>query len=141
LQPTLVANNGVHASQPPEKQMPLTSPFARRIRPSVQAELDAAVASEAQGRFGPAFAHLERAHVLGQASTFEHLRVHWAMLRWALRGCHVREVLGQAWRIVGAASKTWLWVPTGNTGGANVSGFKPMTVPADLQRLIDAARR
>ncbi|AGW95354.1 hypothetical protein N234_35415 [Ralstonia pickettii DTP0602] len=36
---------------------------------------------------------------------------------------------------------TWLgWLPIGNTGGANVSGFKAMPVPADLQRLIDAAR-
>ncbi len=120
--------------------MTLTSRFARRIRPSVQVELNAALACEAQGRPGPAFGHLERAHVLGQASTVEHVRVHWAMLRWALRHLDVREALGQAWRIVGATSKTWLWVPVGNTGGANVSGFKQMPVPADLQRLIDAAR-
>ena len=120
--------------------MTSASRFARRIRPSVQAELDAAIACETQGRVGPAFGHLERAHVLGQASTIEHVRVHWAMLRWALRHNQLREALGQAWRIVGATSKTWLWVPTGNTGGANVSGFRPMPVPAALQRLIDDAR-
>jgi hypothetical protein len=120
--------------------MTLTSQFARRIRPSVQAELDAAVACEAAGRMGPAFWHLERAHVLGQAATVEHVRVHWAMLRWAIRHCRVGEALGQGWRLVGATLKTWLWVPTGNTGGANVSGFKPMPVPDELQRLIDDAR-
>jgi hypothetical protein len=79
--------------------------------------------------------------VLAQASTVGHVRVHWAMLRWALRQSAAGEAVGQAWRIAGAALKTWLWVPVGNTGGANVSGFRPMTVPPDLQRRIDAARR
>jgi hypothetical protein len=51
--------------------------FTVRIRPSVQAELDAAAATEAQGQFYTAFKHLERAHVLGQPSTREHVRVHW----------------------------------------------------------------
>lgn len=116
--------------------------FARRIRPHVQAELDAAAACEARGEPVSAFAHLERAHVLGQASTVEHVRVHAAMLRWALRHHDGVEALGQVWRIVGAATKTALgWVPSGNTGGARVSGFRRMDVTADLQRLIDAARR
>lgn len=115
--------------------------FARRIRPFVQAELDAAASCEARGEFAAAFGHLERAHVLGQASTVEHARVHRAMLLWALRRGAAAEALGQAWRIAGALLKTWLWVPVGNTGGANVSGFEPMPVPADLQRLVDAARR
>jgi hypothetical protein len=28
-------------------------------------------------------------------------------------------------------------VPTGNTGGANVSPEQPMPIPADLQRLLN----
>ncbi len=116
--------------------------FARRIRPVVRAELDAAAAREAHGEPAAAFAHLERAHVLGQFSTREHLRVHLAMLRWALRQRDRREAFGQAWRLLGAATKTWLgWLPHGNTGGARVSGLRPMPVAPDLQRLIDAARR
>jgi len=115
--------------------------FTLRIRPLVQAELDAAATLEARGEPISAFTHLERAHVLGQASTREHVRTHWAMFRWALRQSIPGAAFGQAWRILGAALKTWLgWVPSGNTGGANVSGFRPMPVPADLQRLIDAAR-
>ena len=121
--------------------MPQTSRFGHRIRPSVQVELDAAAACDMQGQSTRGFGHLERAHVLGQGATVEHVRVHWAMLRWGLRHGASRETLGQAWRIAGALLKTWAgWVPTGNTGGANVSGFKPMPVPADLQRLIDVAR-
>jgi len=114
--------------------------FAVRIRPHVEAELDAAMACEARGKPFRAFAHLERAHILGQEATIEHVRTHWAMLRWALRQNNASEAFGQAWRILAATLKTWLWVPAGNTGGANVSGLRPMPVPADLQRLIDAAR-
>src|SRR5262245_52516267 len=129
------------ANQSRRHEMTLRTRFGRRIHPSVQAELDAAAACDAQGRSGAAFGHLERAHVLGQADTLEHVRAHWAMLTWALRHNAAGEVWGQAWRLLGAALKTWVGrVPMGNTGGANVSGFKPMPVPADLQRLIDAAR-
>lgn len=121
--------------------MNLSLRFARRIRPFVQYELDAAARREVRGEFSTAFAHLERAHVLGQASTVEHVRVHWAMFCWALRQNVATEAIGQAWRIAGALLKTWLWVPVGNTGGSSVSGFKPMPVPMELQRLIDVARR
>jgi hypothetical protein len=121
--------------------MNLSPRFARRIRPFVRHELNAAARHEYLGEVGSSFARLERAHVLGQASTVEHVRVHWAMLRWALRQHVAAEALGQAWRIAGALLKTWLWVPVGNTGGAAVSGFEAMPVPAELQRLIDLARR
>jgi hypothetical protein len=122
-------------------QMNLSLRFARRIRPFVQRELDAAAWHEARGEFSTAFGRLERAHVLGQASTVEHVRVHWAMFGWAVRQNVSAEAVGQAWRIAGAFLKTWLWVPVGNTGGGGVSGFEPMPIPSELQRLIDVARR
>ena len=119
--------------------MNLSPRYARRIRPFVCAELAAAAACESRGDAAAAFAHLERAHVLGQASTLLHVQVHGAMLGWAWRHSQPRELLGQAWRIAGAALKTWLWVPRGNTGGAGVSGFRPMPIPPELQRCIDLA--
>ena len=80
--------------------------------------------------------------MLGQASTVEHVRVHWRMFTWGLRRRKPREVAGQVGRLVGAALVTGIgWLPEGNTGGANVSGLRPMPVPDDLQRLIDAARQ
>lgn len=115
--------------------------FAARIRPFVRVELDTAARLEARGDALSAFSHLERAHILGQTSTVEHVRVHWTMLRWALRQRAAGEALGQAWRLVGAFLKTWLWVPVGNTGGTRMSGWQPGPIPAELQRLIDAARR
>lgn len=111
--------------------------FADNIRPFVDAELRAARAG------GPdAFRHLERAHVLGQPSTRQHVRVHWAMLRWALAHRDARETFGQVIRLIGAATKTFIgFVPTGNTGGANVSAVKPMPIDPELAQLIERARR
>ena len=40
-----------------------------------------------------------------------------------------------------AALFSRLWVPAGNTGGANVSAMRPMPVPPDLQALLDSVRR
>lgn len=117
------------------------SRFARRIRSSVQFELDAASHADARGEVQLAFRHLERAHVLGQAATVEHVRVHWWMFLWAMRQRKVGEALGQLWRLLAAAAMTGIGrLPAGNTGGANVNGFRPMPIPPDLQRAIDAAR-
>lgn len=117
------------------------SRFAARIRGHVDLELDAARAAAVLGQEARAFGHLERAHVLGQASTLLHVRVHWHMLRAGLRQRRAREIAGQLLRLVGAATKTPVGlVPTGNTGGADVSPLRPMPIAPDLQRLIDAAR-
>lgn len=114
--------------------------FARRIRPTVQAELDAAAVADARQHFDTAFEHLERAHVLGQPATREHVRVHWHMLRSALRRGLPGEAWGQAWRLVAAAIFTPVGlVPSGNTGGSNVSGLQRMPIPQDLQAALDAA--
>ena len=111
--------------------------YAVRIRPYVDAELEAAARTEIDGDLSRSFRHLERAHVLAQPSTVQHVRVHWRMLRWGWRRGQAREVLGQMTRIVGAATKTAFgMVPTGNTGGSNVSPIKPMPVPEDLAAII-----
>ena len=115
--------------------------FSIRIRPHVQAELDAAHAAERRGEFYTAFSKLERAHVLGQSATREHVRVHWHMLRFALRNRLPAEAFGQAWRLLGAAAFTPIGlVPTGNTGGADTSAFRRMRLPQDLRATLDAAR-
>jgi hypothetical protein len=115
--------------------------LAMRLLPAsravVQTELLAADMCEKKGRPGEAFRHLERAHVLGQSSTIEHVRVHLRMLHWSLRRRDAREACGQVIRIVGAASKTALGlVPVGNTGGSDVSPFLAMPIPPDLIALM-----
>lgn len=115
--------------------------FGIRIRTYLDAELAASKAAERAGDAAGAFQHLERAHILGQRSTVQHVRVHLLMLLWALRNHKAGEAFGQFTRVIGAAAKTWIGlVPAGNTGGANVSPFKPMVIPDDLAELIDVAR-
>lgn len=115
--------------------------FAKQIRPFVQAELQAAMVCEQQQQLDAAFNHLERAHVLGQMSTIEHVRVHWRMLRFAWRRRDFRELRGQVLRVFGAATKTFIaWVPSGNTGGAKISPFQSLPIPPDLARIIDSAK-
>jgi hypothetical protein len=108
----------------------------------IEGELALVRQFEERGDLTSAFRHLERAHVLGQAITFVHTRIHWQMFKLALRMKSLREILGQVIRIVGAATKTPLGIyPTRNTGGANVWFFKRMPVPGDLQQIIDKAKR
>jgi hypothetical protein len=115
--------------------------FGIRIRTHVDAELAASQTVERAGDAAAAFRHLERAHILGQRSTVQHVRVHILMLLWAVRNHEAREVFGQYTRVIGAATKTWIGlIPAGNTGGANVSPIKSMAIPDDLAELIDVAR-
>jgi pimeloyl-ACP methyl ester carboxylesterase len=114
--------------------------FQRRIRPHVNAELTAALSAEQAGDWAASFRRLERAHVLGQASTIEHVRVHARMLGWAARHRDAREVLAQFLRIAGAATKTLFGlVPSGNTGGGNVGAFRALPIPPDLAPSLAAA--
>lgn len=101
------------------------------------AELTAAQIFETTGDSERAFRRLERAHVLGQCSVWAHVLVHWRMFRFGLRQGDVREICGQLPRIVAALTKTLIWVPKGNTGGARVSAFRLMPAPPDLRRFVD----
>ena len=115
--------------------------FTRKIRPYVEAELVLARNKQFQHNEADAFAHLENAHVLGQASTRLHVKVHIMMLLWAVRQCDLGEFCGQIFRIMGAATKTVFGlVSHGNTGGTNVSPFKAMPINSKLERVIEKAR-
>ncbi|GMM73809.1 hypothetical protein MTsDn5_37620 [Alteromonas gracilis] len=115
--------------------------FTRKIRPYVEAELALARNEQFQHNEADAFAHLENAHVLGQASTRLHVKVHIMMLLWAVKQRNLGEFCGQLFRIIGAATKTVFgFVPLGNTGGANVSPFKAMPIKPKLARVIEKAR-
>ena len=115
--------------------------MGRVIRDAFAREWQMSVAARDAGNFELAFGHLERAHILGQRSTRLHVRSHVGMLGIAWRRRDSREIRGQLARIVAAALFSRLWVPVGNTGGANVSATRPMPVPPDLQAIIDADRR
>lgn len=107
------------------------------LRNAYEAELSAANAARVGGNAEAAFHHLERAHILSQRHTSEHVHVHWLMLRLGASVGAWREVFGQSTRIVAATVFSRIWVPIGNTGRANVSAIKPMPVPDDLRSVLE----
>ena len=119
----------------------LSSRFTQNIAPHVQAELLLATKERERGDGGAEFKHLENAHVLGQESTYWHVKVHALMMAWAVRHSKITECLGQLFRIVGAATATPIgFVPKGNTGGANVSPFKTMPMSTAHEGIICSAK-
>lgn len=111
------------------------------VRDAFEREWRLAAAARDAGDLDGAFHYLERAHILGQRSTRLHVRSHVGMLGIGWRRRDAREISGQLVRIVAAALFSRLWVPVGNTGGANVSAMRPMPVPPDLQAILEMDRR
>jgi len=85
-----------------------------------------------------AFLHLERAHILGQKFVWAHFHTHVLMLYIAFLRKDYNEVLGQILRIpLGVLGSGIGIVPVGNSGGANVSLFRKMDIPADLESYLN----
>ncbi|PWK49883.1 DUF3703 domain-containing protein [Pleionea mediterranea] len=116
--------------------------FTKNIAPYVQQEIQKSVDALKSGPPEEAFSYLENAHVLGQASTYWHVKVHYLMLKWGIKQKSAREIFGQIFRIIGAALLTKLkGVPEGNTGGSNVSAVKPMPINPKFSEIIAKAKR
>ena len=115
--------------------------YRKSITPFMESEITLATEARERGDADVEFEHLERMHVVGQKSTYWHVKAHLLMLKWACRNYKPKELFGQLFRIVGAATKTAIGlVPKGNTGGANVSPFKTMPVSTELDQIINTAR-
>lgn len=118
------------------------STFAKNIAPFVCAELHKSKQAQQLGDYEAAFAHLENAHVLGQASTYWHVRVHLHMMLWGIRRKDVKEIFGQVIRVIGAAALTAMrGVPEGNTGGSYVSAEKTMPIKPEHAEVIASAKK
>ena len=102
-------------------------------------ERAAAASARRQGDPALEWHHLERAHILSQPMAVPHIRTHVDMLGYAVHRRDPRELAGQLFRLVvaGPGSLTGRY-PVGNTGGANVSAFRPMPIPDDLRPLLEA---
>jgi hypothetical protein len=112
------------------------------LQTAFDAEMQCARRALSNDSLAEAFAHLERAHVLGQWYVRPHLIAHWSMLRIGLRRLDLREILGQLMRIPGGIIGSAIGrVPRGNTGGSRVSAFRSMPIPPDLRELLILDRR
>jgi hypothetical protein len=101
-------------------------------------EREAARAARGRGDLAGEWAHLERAHILSQPLVVPHIRTHLAMVSCGARRHDRREVAGQLLRLLlaGPGSITGRY-PVGNTGGADVSPFRPMPIPEDLRAILE----
>lgn len=99
-------------------------------------EIQVATKARIEGNLNLAFHHYERAHILSQQYTGPHIKSHLGMLHIGFLRKDMREMFGQCVRIVAALIFSRIWVPIGNTGGANVSAMKPMPMPDDLRQLL-----
>ncbi len=114
--------------------------MSARLLRAIDTEILLASTAAQRREYHSSFTHLERAHVLAQWSTTQHVRVHWLMLRFAVRNRRIAEAAGQLWRGAAAAILTpFGMLPAGNPGSARVSGFRAAPVAAELQHVIDAA--
>ncbi len=112
------------------------------LRELLELELERHDTSAAVGDTDAAWWALERAHILSQSDLPLHLRVHWAMLGYAVRQRDLPEVAGQTLRLALAPIGSLTGrIPIGNTGRSNVSAFEAMPIPADLRAAIDAETR
>jgi hypothetical protein len=116
----------------------LTTDVRTRLRAAWAVELDAARAARSTGDTSAEWTHLERAHILSQPMAGAHVRTHTAMFTSALRRHDRHELVGQIFRMIVAApgSMTGKY-PVGNTGGADVSAFRPMPIPDDLRAALE----
>ncbi len=109
-----------------------------RLRTAWSAEMNSARTARDKADARAERSHLERAHILSQPLAGPHVRTHVAMLGAAVRKREGREIVGQVFRLIvaGPGSLTGRY-PVGNTGGADVSAFRPMTIPDDLRALLE----
>jgi hypothetical protein len=107
-------------------------------RVAFDTEISLAKECISRGELETGFAHLERAHVIGQAFVGPHVRSHWLMLKMEFRRRRLAAAFGQALRIIlGSLGSAVGVVPVGNTGGSNVGMFKHIPIEPELQRIID----
>jgi hypothetical protein len=92
--------------------------------------------------FEKGFAHLERAHVIGQAFVVSHARSHGLMLLFEIRRGRPVAALGQVVRLVlGILGSAVGKVPVGNTGGSDISMFKELPIDPELSELMGEGAR
>lgn len=105
----------------------------------IRSEMEQYHAHRRAGDDTAAWHALERAHIIAQPFLMPHLASHWNMLGFALHLRDGREAAGQLFRLVlvPLGSLTGR-LPTGNTGRARVSAFRPMPMPADLAERLSA---
>lgn len=100
-------------------------------------ELQSYITAVGRNDFTSAWTHLERAHILGQFDWLAHFHVHVLMFKLGLKTRNWSEILGQIPRILLAIPGSLTGkAPLGNVGTSRMGIFTPMTIPADLEKIL-----
>lgn len=109
----------------------------QKLKPYYYEELEQHEAEYLKGNLQTAWAHLERAHIIGQKYPYAHTLVHWKMLKFGLRIKNGKEVVGQIPRLIFGGVKSFVGkIPVGNPGGANVPPLKPFPIEKEVQEIF-----
>lgn len=114
---------------------PITTPIRIRLKTN----LAEARLVEQSGDSDRGWELLADAHVLSQPWASWHIRVHAHMFMAGIRQHNLREIRGQAMRLMaaGPGSITGRY-PTGNSGLSTMSATTPLPVRPDLAELLES---
>lgn len=113
----------------------------KKLEAAYNLEMGEAIRSYKLNDFDSSFHHLERAHILGQRYIIPHTKSHWWMLKVGIKKRNIKDVFGQVTRMIASVVFSRMWVPLGNTGGANVNPMKPMPIPEDLKKILSESKK
>lgn len=108
-----------------------------KLKVAFEREITLAKIAYNNSDYDQSFKHLENAHILGQKYIIPHTKSHWWMLKIGWVRCDARELIGQAFRIIASVIFSRIWVPKGNSGGADVNPLKPMPIPDELKHYFN----
>jgi len=109
------------------------------LEPYFERELKLASTFLKSGDLFQSWHHLERAHIIGQPYPLAHSVVHWKMLLFGIRTKNTKEIIGQIPRLLFGGVKSFVGkIPIGNTGGANVPPLRSMSIPEEIQQIIQS---
>ena len=108
-----------------------------KIREHFNLELSLAKLAEQNKDLNSAWAHLARAHILGQYFAWPHVKTHIKMLRLGIKTHNSTEIFGQIPRLILAMPGSWFnKAPKGNTGLSDIGIFQPLEIPDDLKQIL-----
>ncbi len=110
----------------------------QELKAAYWAQIDKAKQQLLENKLEDAFRSLQVAHVLGQKHVWPHTVSHLYMLKIGWLKKDAREIMGQLLRIpLGILGSLVGIVPSGNTGGSDVSMYQRMDIPADIKELLE----
>ncbi|NMM49958.1 DUF3703 domain-containing protein [Flammeovirgaceae bacterium KN852] len=113
----------------------------KKLIPYFEKEITLYTALKAENKLQEAWTHLENAHVIGQAYPWQHTYAHWKMLEFGFYIKDTKEIIGQLPRLfVGGVKSFVRIIPTGNTGGANISPLKKLPIKKEIIDTFNSVR-